>query len=231
MTAIAASGLRAYGIAGPAGQQRGQRLHRRLQADREFYSLISRPAGGGDPNSTMPVIQRSWTDLARARCTPPAIRSVALSGKGILHGRRASGPLYTRNGSFRLAADGNSAPPMATPCAMQGAPISLQSTGISRLARRHGAAGRQRNRPTASCGRNTGCQKGCQLFPDHGPGSQACSAIGHRGRTRQPGSSNTGTAESAVRLISVMRQFEMLQKAVTLGAEMNRRAVEEVAKV
>jgi len=43
--------------------------------------------------------------------------------------------------------------------------------------------------------------------------------------------SNTGSAEAAVRLISVMRQFEMLQKAVSLGAEMNRRAVEEVAKV
>ena len=36
---------------------------------------------------------------------------------------------------------------------------------------------------------------------------------------------------SAVRLISVMRQFEMLQRAVSLGGEMNRRAIEEVAKV
>jgi len=44
-------------------------------------------------------------------------------------------------------------------------------------------------------------------------------------------SSNTGPAETAVRLISVMRQFEMLQKAVSLGSEMNRRAIEEVAKV
>ena len=44
-------------------------------------------------------------------------------------------------------------------------------------------------------------------------------------------SANTGTAESAVRLVSVMRQFEMLQKAITLGAEMNRKAIEEVAKV
>jgi flagellar basal-body rod protein FlgG len=43
--------------------------------------------------------------------------------------------------------------------------------------------------------------------------------------------SNTGSAESAVRLVHVMRQFEMLQKAVTLGVEMNRAAVEQVAKV
>ena len=43
--------------------------------------------------------------------------------------------------------------------------------------------------------------------------------------------SNTGSAESAVRLVSVMRQFEMLQKAVALGGEMNRAAIEQVAKV
>ena len=42
---------------------------------------------------------------------------------------------------------------------------------------------------------------------------------------------NTGSAEAAVRLVSVMRQFEMLQKAVTLGSEMSKRAIEEVAKV
>ena len=42
---------------------------------------------------------------------------------------------------------------------------------------------------------------------------------------------NSGTAESAVRLVNVMRQFEALQKAATIGTEMNRRAIEEVAKV
>jgi flagellar basal body rod protein FlgG len=43
--------------------------------------------------------------------------------------------------------------------------------------------------------------------------------------------SNTGTAESAVRLIGIMRQFEMMQKAVSMGLDMNRQAVEQVAKV
>ena len=40
-----------------------------------------------------------------------------------------------------------------------------------------------------------------------------------------------GSAESAVRLVNVMRQFEMLQKAVNLGGEMNRAAMEQVARV
>jgi len=43
--------------------------------------------------------------------------------------------------------------------------------------------------------------------------------------------SNVGAAESAVRLINVLRQFETLQKAISLGAEMNRKAIEEVARV
>jgi flagellar basal-body rod protein FlgG len=42
--------------------------------------------------------------------------------------------------------------------------------------------------------------------------------------------SNVTPAESTVRLVSLMRQFEMLQKAVSLGAEMNRHAVEELAR-
>jgi flagellar basal-body rod protein FlgG len=43
--------------------------------------------------------------------------------------------------------------------------------------------------------------------------------------------SNTGTAESAVRLVSIMRQFEMLQKAVMIGNDMSKQAIEQVAKV
>ena len=44
-------------------------------------------------------------------------------------------------------------------------------------------------------------------------------------------SSNTGPAEAAVRLVGVLRQFEMLQKAINLGSEMSRKAVEDVARV
>ena len=33
------------------------------------------------------------------------------------------------------------------------------------------------------------------------------------------------------RLVGVMRQFEMLHKAVSIGNEMNKKAIEEVARV
>jgi len=50
----------------------------------------------------------------------------------------------------------------------------------------------------------------------------------HQGKLE---SANVGAPESAVRLISILRQFEMLQKAMTIGADMGRRAIEEVARV
>ena len=43
--------------------------------------------------------------------------------------------------------------------------------------------------------------------------------------------SNVSPAESAVRLVSVMRQFEMLNRAVALGSDMSKRAIKEVARV
>jgi flagellar basal body rod protein FlgG len=42
--------------------------------------------------------------------------------------------------------------------------------------------------------------------------------------------SNVPVTDGAVRLISVMRQFEMLQRAMSVGAEMNKRAIDEVAR-
>jgi len=43
--------------------------------------------------------------------------------------------------------------------------------------------------------------------------------------------SNVAPAESAVRLVGLMRQFEMLQKAITITSDMNKQALTEVARV
>jgi flagellar basal-body rod protein FlgG len=43
--------------------------------------------------------------------------------------------------------------------------------------------------------------------------------------------SNVPVADAAVRLVGIMRQFEMLQKAMSVGADMDKQATEEVAKV
>ena len=43
--------------------------------------------------------------------------------------------------------------------------------------------------------------------------------------------SNVPVAEAAMRLVGVMRQFEMLQKAVAIGGEMDTKTIQEVARV
>ncbi len=42
---------------------------------------------------------------------------------------------------------------------------------------------------------------------------------------------NSDSTHAASSIVTLLRQFEALQKAMTIGADMNRRAVEEVAKV
>jgi flagellar basal body rod protein FlgG len=67
-----------------------------------------------------------------------------------------------------------------------------------------------------------------QAPPGIVPNPKASNTQVQQGQTED---SNAGPAEGAVRLVTVMRQFEMLQKAVALGTEMNREAIEQVAKV
>ncbi len=73
-------------------------------------------------------------------------------------------------------------------------------------------------------------KQGASLFgPAEGVSpTPALSTQVHQGKLE---GSNVPSAESAVRLVSVMRHFEMLQKTITIGSEMNRRAIEEVARV
>ena len=74
-------------------------------------------------------------------------------------------------------------------------------------------------------------KQGSNYFKVSGPAVRPTPSSGTTVEQGKLEASNTGSAEGAVRLIGIMRQFEMLQKAVSLATEMNKRAVEEVAKV
>ncbi len=43
--------------------------------------------------------------------------------------------------------------------------------------------------------------------------------------------SNVSAAHGAVRIVDLSRQFEMMQKAITIANDMSKQAIEEVAKV
>src|SRR5579883_654057 len=79
------------------------------KADRELYSTyLSEEAnvyGPDDPlTSHLPVIERHWTDFSSGtlQATGKPL-DFALSGKGFFVMQGPDGPLYSRNGSFRVS--------------------------------------------------------------------------------------------------------------------------------
>jgi flagellar basal-body rod protein FlgF len=239
ITAIAASGLRARmesldllanNVANAATGG--------YKADREFYSLYVAPeAAGSDPDATMPVIEKPWIDHSQGtlKSTGNPL-DLALAGRGFFAVNGPSGPLYTRNGNFRVGAGGNLVTSDGYAVrGQQGAPLAVAATLPVEVApdgtvtQAGAVVGRLE---VADFTSTAGLAKqGSNYFRVTDPAQSADAPAGAKVEQGQLEASNTGSADAAVRLIGVMRQFEMLQKAVSLGAEMNRHAVEEVAKV
>lgn len=207
------------------------------KTDREFYSLyVSPEAGGADP-ATVPVVERSWIDFSSGplRTTGNSF-DFALDGKGFFAVNGASGPLYTRNGSFRLTSAG-------TLVASDGFPVRLAGGGTLR-ARPEVPLEVAADGSVRQAGQALGqleivdftdraglTKQGNTYFRAANAAAPPAQAANVAVRQGQLEDSNAGGPEAAVRLVSLMRQFEMLQRAISLGGEMNRRAVEEVARV
>ena len=211
-----------------------------FKADREFYGLyLSAEAAdspAGNSPATMPVIERPWTDFAQGSLTPTGNPlDLALSGPGFFVAQSPTGSLFTRSGSFRLSMQGDIETQDGYKIQGQdGMPIRIDNT----LPVEIGSDGtvRQEGQDVA--------QIAVVNFPDPAalakrgnnyfrtdltvPPPAATQAEVQQGRLE---AANSQPAESAVRLVNILRQFETLQKALAIGADMNRRAVEEVAKV
>jgi len=239
ITAIAASGLRARMESldllsnNIANASTGG-----YKADREFYSMYVAPeAQDSGASSTMPVIERPWTDLSQGLLHETGNPlDVALTGKGFFAVTGPSGPLYTRHGSFRLAADGKLVTSDGHPLRTEGGaairlasgrPVEISPDGTIRQ------DGNIAGKLEIVDFNNTGAliKQGTNYFRVSDPATRRAMSPETSVQQGKLEASNTGTAESSVRLISVLRQFEMLQKAVSLGADMNRQAIEQVAKV
>jgi flagellar basal-body rod protein FlgF len=208
------------------------------KADREFYSLyVGADASDNDVLATMPVIQKNYVDHSQGALQHTGNPlDIALQGKGFIGVNGPAGPLYTRNGNLRISSasqlttsDGYTVRDTA------GTPLTVQPGGGLAIA---GDGTVTQNGNTIGkldvvdfTSNSDLTKQGANYFrvadPSVTPTAPASTTV-EQGNLE---SSNTGTAESAVRLVSVMRQFEMLQKAVSIGADMNKRAIEDVAKV
>ncbi len=208
------------------------------KVDREFYSIYADAeveAGLNQP-SVLPVVETSWTDFTQGTLQPTGkTLDFALSGEGFFAVDGPSGPLYTRAGSFQSKADGRVVTGEGYPVrTIGGAPLKLAAgqafeVAVDGTIRQAGATAGKLEVVTLP---QEGLIKhGATLFRTSDPKMKPTAARDvevHQGKLE---SSNVSSPEASVRLINLMRQFETLQKAIGIGVEMNKRSIEEVARV
>lgn len=204
------------------------------KSDREFYGLYVSPQSSS--GKTLPVIEREWTDFKQGVLSPTGNPlDLALSGSGFFKVRGPSGILYTRNGSLQMSPNGELRTHEGYVLEKQGGgpvlvdpalPVEIAPDGSVMQAGQAVAKIDLTDFPEVSGLR----KQGASYFLWTGAASAPRAAQGVEVLQGRLEGANVSTAETAVRLVNVMRQFEMLQRAASLGGEMNRKAVEEVAK-
>jgi flagellar basal body rod protein FlgG len=164
-----------------------------------------------------------------------SMSDVALAGPGFFAVQTSSGPLYTRTGTFRISKQGQ----LTTP------------EGFSVLGVGGKAIALDAGKPWTVSQNGTVTQDGAtvgtlQVVTTNSPGALVKRGgtyfASESGNNMSPVTdpsvvqgkvegSNVPAPQAAVKLVGVMRQFEMLQKAVRMAGDMNKQAVEQVAKV
>ena len=212
------------------------------KSDREFYSLYSSAEAAADASQvpegadTAPVIESPWVDFAQGvlRVTGNSL-DLGIDGPGFFQVKGPRGTLFTRNGNFRLSPTGT----------------LVTADGYAVLTANGGTIQAQPQSPVEVLPDGNVNQQGQLLGQIQLVNFSSRSAIGKQGANyfyladpnAQPAASgaqvyqgrledsNAGAAEGAIRLVGIMRQFEMLQRAAKIGNDMDRQAVEQVAKV
>lgn len=212
------------------------------KADQESYGLYfgDRAWEGyneGRPDAAeMPVLQHSWTNWSQGTLLPTGnAEDMALSSPGFFAVTGPNGALYTRDGHFKVSKtgvlqtqDGYSVQSTDGKEIKLDVNSSFTVTQAGEVQQNGGTVGKiavvnpsdLKNASRAVAGYFK-FSTDTKFTPVADPGIQ-------QGKIE---TSNVVPASSAVKLVTVMRSFEMLQKAVMMAYEENRKVVEEVAKV
>lgn len=211
-----------------------------FKLDREFYSLFA--AGedtgmSGDSGTKLPLIQKQWTDFTQGALQPTGNPlDLALSGKGFFVVNGPGGPLYTRAGSFRLSISGTLTTADGYAVRTTDGKI-LQTTSQAPLEVASDGSVTQDGEDLGQLNlvdfqdRSVLRKVGNSYFSVSDPKVQPMKAADVTVDQAKIENSNVAPAESAVRLVGLMRQFEMLQKAISIATDMNKKALEDVARV
>jgi flagellar basal body rod protein FlgG len=243
LIATAASGMRSrmetldllannIANAGTAGYKANQESYNLYFGEKAWQGYNE----GRPDASEMPVVQRSWTDYSQGTLVPTGNSTdVALASPGFFVVNGPNGPMYTRNGQFQLSKTGLLQTQQGYAVqGVDGNPIQLDTSRDFQISpagdvMQGGAAVSRLKVMTADA--NTSAERigaGYFRFPADANFRPAANPDVQQGKVEM---SNVTPAYSAVKLVGVMRSFEMLQRAVNMASEMNKRAVEEVARV
>jgi flagellar basal-body rod protein FlgF len=202
-----------------------------FKADREFYNLYEQ---------SLPTVERQYTDFSQGQLLATGNPlNAALNGKGFFALNSPSGIVYTRAGSFRVSTAANQLETAEGYTLRNvidnGKPITVdprQQVDIAKdgIVSQGGQSLGQIEIAQPASPSDTLKKLGNTYFAlidKNGAAPGATDAEILQGQLEQ---SNVPVGESAVKLVSIMRQFEMLQKAINIGTEMNKQAISEVAK-
>ena len=205
-----------------------------FKTDREFYNLYEQ---------SLPVVERQYTDYSQGQLLPTGNPlNVALNGKGFFALNAPSGVVYSRAGNFNVSAANQleTAEGYTVRNVLDnGKPITVdpkQAIDISKdgTVRQAGQDLGQMEIAQPASASDTLKKLGSTYFAliDKNGAAPAAAANPQdmevlQGQIEQ---SNVPVGDSAVKLVSIMRQFEMMQKAINLGTEMNKQAITDVAK-
>ncbi len=203
-----------------------------LGADSEAAAL----SGTGVAQASAPMLERHRTDMRQGVLVDTSDSSdLALSGRGFFLVEGEGHSFLTRAGRLRVAKDGRLLTPegyefvTVEPRRIRADPAQPVTVEKDGTVSQNGVALGKLRVVEADLERTARKEGGYFLLdktalPDLKP------AAGEVMQAKIE-ASNVSAAESGVRLIQILRQFEALQRAIQLGGEMGRRAVEEVAKV
>jgi flagellar basal-body rod protein FlgF len=207
-----------------------------FKSDREFYGLYQ---------EQLPVVETQWTDFSQGTLTQTGNPlDLALSGEGMFAlnssgPNSSSGVVYTRTGNFQISKNNelaNSDGYTLRNTLDQGKPITvdpLQPVDISKsgVVTQGGQQLGQIEVDSPDSTPTALSKLGSTYFSLTDKSATVPASTGADVLQGQIEQSNVPVSESAVKLIGIMRQFEMLQKAISLDTDMTKQAIQEVAKV
>ncbi len=211
-----------------------------FKADREFYTTYMAPGLESESNPIVgetPVLQQHWTDFSQGNLVRSGNETdLALSGTGFFAVNGPNGTLYTRNGNFQLSSQGVLTTTEGYPLRLSTGGVVQTQPGLPIVVGRDGEVSQGGNpigqlavvafkdpHQLVKAGSTYFSTSDPKTVPDGTPTAEV-----YQGSSE---TSNAAPAESAARMVTLLRSFEMLQHAIKIGTEMNRHAVEEVARV